>query len=203
MKTAKKYTTCQIRYLPDYDMLMLHVWLGYNLHRCFMTWDYWLQCFRRYFILWNDKAEVLAWVLSVLTLTPWAVMCSKRSNVQLDRREVWRQTAWLHCVPLKLALQVWLVPAKKQLRRQWTRDLMSRRWMKSEFSSCKTNTMWPCWLSDCVILVRLRSTLLIQGTGHLNMGKLQSKHGKKCCTVESMAWDDRNETFHLFTWHLN
>lgn len=89
--------------------------------------------------------------LSVLTLAPWAPLCSKRSHIQLDRREVWRQTARVACLPHTSSLQVYLVPARRQLMRQWTRDLITCRWMKLEFSSCKTNTMWPCWVSDCVI----------------------------------------------------
>lgn len=37
--------------------------------------------------------------LSVLTLAPWAPLCSKRSHIQLDRREVWRPTARVSLSP--------------------------------------------------------------------------------------------------------
>lgn len=139
--------------------------------------------------------------LCVLTLAPRSLPCSKRSYTQLDWREVWRQTAsralspsYIH-LPLSLSLfviiiffflQIFLVSAQRQLMLQWTGDLMTCLWMKLEFSSCEANTMWPCWASDCnVILVRFRITFIDSGKRDLRMGKLQSKHGKKRCSYST------------------
>lgn len=95
-----------------------------------------------------------------------------------------RETASVSCLPHTSLLQIYRVHAQRKLMLQWTRDLITRLWMKLEFSSYKTNTMWPCWVSDCVILVRFRSTFIDPGKRDLRMGKLQSKHGKKCCNLK-------------------
>lgn len=104
-----------------------------------------------YFVKKKSQSGSTVCVLFVLTLAPWAPLCSKRSHIQLDRREVWRQIERVPYLPRTSFLQVYLVPARRQLMRQWARDLITCRWMKLEFSSCKTNTMWPCWVSDCII----------------------------------------------------
>lgn len=113
--------------------------------------------------------------LRVLTPAAWSVVCSERFHIQSDWREVRGQTvSSLH--PFHSSISF----LHTQLMLQWTCDWTACLWMKLEFSFCRTNTMWPCWSSDCGVLVRYRSTFIDPGKRGVRMGKHQSKHGKEC-----------------------
>lgn len=86
-------------------------------------------------------------VLSALTRAPWSLLPSKRSHMQLDRSEAWRQTANVPCLRHASFLHIYLVPARRQRMLQWRRGLITCLWMKLDFSQNKHNvTMMSRWL---------------------------------------------------------
>lgn len=153
---------------------------------CFVSWQTGYHAFvRRADALFCKSTELRYRTCCVRLDSGSCALCSVQISPSFSwtegkcgsRQRVWPPVSFTHpCV------QTYLVSARRQPMLQWTRDLTTCLWMKLEFSSCKTNTMWPCCISDCVILVRFRSTFIDPGKRDFRMGKLQSKHGKECCS---------------------